>query len=133
MPLFRRTTQDASLLPDDIVQRMEYYGHFEFSPQESEPDVPDRINELIYQALYPIASADSGRFITELADAVLPVGGWADYGGERCVRDLINAQRGLREGLPEGRRASGIRLHDAGQCLVLKLPYTPAKLVRTGI
>jgi len=92
MPLFGKRTQNRSLLPSDIVQRMEYYGRFEFSPQESDPDAPRRINELIYQLLYPVASADPDRFIAELADAVLPVGGWAVYGGERCVRDLINAQ-----------------------------------------
>jgi hypothetical protein len=92
MPLFGKRIQNRSLLPSDIVQRMEYYGRFEFSPQQSEPDAPHRIAELIYQQLYPIASADPDRFIAELADAVLPVGGWAVYGGERCVRDLINAQ-----------------------------------------
>jgi hypothetical protein len=71
---------------------MEYYGRCEFSPSQSEPDAPHRINELIYETLYPIAAADPDRFIAELALAVLPAGGWAVYGGERCVRDLINAQ-----------------------------------------
>ena len=92
MSLFGKRIQNQSLLPSDIVQRMEYYGRCEFSPQESEPDAPQRINELIYQPLYPVASADPDKFIAELADAVLPAGGWAVYGGERCVRDLINAQ-----------------------------------------
>jgi len=92
MPLFGKRTQNRSLLPSDIVQRMEYYGRCEFSPQQSEPDAPRRLNELIYQPLYPVASADPDRFITELADAVLPIGGWAVYGGERCVRDLINTR-----------------------------------------
>jgi hypothetical protein len=55
------------MLPGDIVRRMEYYGQFEFSPQGSEPDAPQRINELIYKTLYPIASAYPDRFIAELA------------------------------------------------------------------
>lgn len=92
MPLFGKRIQNQSLFPSDIVRKMEYYGRCEFSPQESEPDAPQRINELIYQPLYPVALADPDKFIAELTDAVLPVGGWAVYGGERCVRDLINAQ-----------------------------------------
>ena len=31
-------------------------------------------------------------FVSQLAEAVLPVGGWALYGGERCVRDLVGMQ-----------------------------------------
>jgi hypothetical protein len=92
MPLFGKKIQNRSLLPADIVRRMEYYGRFEFAPQQSEPDAPRLINELIYQPLYPLASVDPDRFISELAAAVLPVGGWAVYGGERCVRDLLNTQ-----------------------------------------
>jgi hypothetical protein len=92
MSLFGKRIQSRSLLPSDIVQRMEYYGRFEFSPQESEPDAPRRINELIYKPLYPIASADPDRFITELAAAVLPTGGWAVYGGERSVWDLLSSE-----------------------------------------
>ena len=92
MPLFGSRSRDRSVLPGDIVQRMEYYGRCEFSPQSSGPEVANKINELIYQPLYPVACADPDTFITRLADAVLPVGGWAVYGGERCVRDLINTQ-----------------------------------------
>jgi hypothetical protein len=81
-----------SILPADIVRRMDFYGRVEFSPQQSGPDAANRVNDLIYQPLYPIASANPNEFIGELAAAVLPVGGWAVYGGERCVRDLINTQ-----------------------------------------
>lgn len=89
MPLFKGKKGGRSVLPSDIVRRMELYGQFEFSPQDSAPDVPGKINNLIYQPLYSIATADPDRFISELAAAVLPVGGWAVYGGQRCVRDLI--------------------------------------------
>lgn len=92
MPLFGKRTQNRSILPGDIVRRMEYYGRAEFAPQQSDPDTAGRIAELIYRPLYPIASADPDRFIAELADAVLPVGGWAVYGGERSVWDLLSAQ-----------------------------------------
>ena len=92
MPLFGRKTGNSSVLPGDIVRRMEYYGRCEFSPQQSAPDAASKINELVYQPLYPVASADPDTFISQLAGAVLPVGGWAVYGGERCVRDLINTQ-----------------------------------------
>lgn len=92
MPLFGRKTGNRSVLPADIAQRMDYYGRCEFAPQQSGPDSAAKINELVYQPLYAVASADPDTFISQLANAVLPVGGWAVYGGERCVRDLINTR-----------------------------------------
>lgn len=84
--------KNKSLLPSDIVQRMDLYGRHEFAPQKSAPSVADRVNMLIYQQLYPTAQANPDRFVTDLAKAVLPAGGWAVYGGQRCVRDLISSQ-----------------------------------------
>jgi hypothetical protein len=92
MPLFGQKSGNRSVVPADIARRMDYYGRCEFSPQQSGADSAAKINELVYQPLYPVASADPDTFISQLASAVLPVGGWAVYGGERCVRDLINAQ-----------------------------------------
>jgi hypothetical protein len=90
LPFFGSSKQ--SMLPPDIVQRMEFYGRREFAPQESSPDAASRVNELVYQRLYPVASAAPDAFIAALAVAVLPASGWAIYGGQRCVRDLLDAR-----------------------------------------
>ncbi|WP_055490856.1 hypothetical protein [Streptomyces sp. TP-A0356] len=84
--LFRRRTPPP-LLPADIVRRMEIYGRWEFDPPSSDADIP----ALVYTPLYPIASVSPDAFVEALADAVLPVGGWAVYGGSHCVRDLLTA------------------------------------------
>lgn len=90
MPLFSRgPSARRSGLPADIIGRMEFYGRYEFAPHEAPPEAAERVNRLIYQALYPVASENPDTFVSELAAAVLPVGGWSVYGGQRCVRDLI--------------------------------------------
>ncbi|WP_238009512.1 hypothetical protein KZZ52_27070 [Dactylosporangium sp. AC04546] len=86
------SSSEATLLPADIAQRMTMYGRYEFAPQQSPPDTASRVNDLIYQPLYPVAAANPDAFVAALADAVLPVGGWAVYGGQRCVRDLITVR-----------------------------------------
>ena len=71
MPLFGRKTEGRSVLPANIAQRMDYYGRFEFAPQQSEPDSAAKINELVYQPLYPVASADPDTFIGSSANFVI--------------------------------------------------------------
>ncbi|WP_369034099.1 MULTISPECIES: hypothetical protein [Streptomyces] len=87
MRLFRRSPVDETALPPDIVHRMGLYGRWEFDRSGSGPDID--VPALIYVPLHPPASADPGGFVERLADAVLPVGGWAAYGGSHCVRDLL--------------------------------------------
>jgi hypothetical protein len=89
MPLFRSQKKAASILPGDIVQKMELYGRFEIAPQQADPSAASRVGELLPR-LYRIAQADPDAFITALAGAVLPHGGWAVYGGERCVKDVVD-------------------------------------------
>ncbi len=89
--MFRSRKKAYSIFPDDIVGKMEVYGRFEFSPQDARPSATDTVAELLPQ-LYPIAQTNPDSFIQELAATVLPVGGWAVYGGQRCVRDLIDTK-----------------------------------------
>ncbi|MGW5663494.1 hypothetical protein ACWEWG_25865 [Streptomyces sp. NPDC003758] len=92
MALFGRRQRSSvpSGLPADIVSRVTHYGRHEFDPQNYHG--PD-INATIYQSLYPLASADPAGFTERLSAAVLPVGGWAVYGGERLVPDLCDRER----------------------------------------
>lgn len=90
MPLFGGRKKDTPILPKDIARDMEIYGRFEFSPEDAPLGAADVVGELLPR-LYPIAQASPEAFITDLGAAVLPVGGWAVYGGQRCVRDLIGA------------------------------------------
>ena len=91
MPFLSRRRPEPSILPADIVQRIESYGRYQFSVSLGRPLADFQGYELIYQPLYPIAQADPDAFTSALAEAVLPVGGWAVYGGERCIQDLISA------------------------------------------
>ena len=69
--------QKQSALPGDIVSKMERFGRYEFNPQANADGAEDIWG--LMGDLYPKASADSEGFIATLADAVLPVGGWAVY------------------------------------------------------
>lgn len=86
----RRMEEATSILPVNIARDMEIYGRFEFSPQDAPPGAGDVVGQLLPK-LYPIAQANPDAFTADLAAAVLPVGGWAVYGGQRCVRDLVGA------------------------------------------
>ena len=57
---------------------MERFGQYEFDPQASTDD-PAIIGQLVAE-MYQFASADPDGFLVALADAVLPVGGWAVFG-----------------------------------------------------
>lgn len=88
MPVFGRREKITSILPKDIARNMEIYGRFEFSAQDAPPGAADVVGQLLPK-LYPIAQANPDTFIADLGAAVLPMGGWAVYGGQRCVRDLV--------------------------------------------
>jgi hypothetical protein len=122
LPLFGRRNDLTSRLPEDIAQRMEVYGRFEFDPQSFLDDTPP-INELIYQPLYPIASADGDAFIAGLAAAVLPVGGWAVFGGQRAVRDLTGDRRPNHPGY--------VSMLDAAIRFVISQGYGPHQMAIT--
>lgn len=76
-------------LPADIVAKMETFGRFEFDPVGSGFDAGYIWTQLV-APLLPAAQADSAGFLRELAGAVLPVGGWAVYGGSHLVKELLS-------------------------------------------
>jgi hypothetical protein len=67
---------------------MERYGRFEFDPMNSREE-GGAIWTQTQEPLVPWATEDPGTFVTELARAVLPAGGWAAYGAVRTVRSLL--------------------------------------------
>jgi hypothetical protein len=74
-------------LPPDIVQIMAAVGRFEFDPQGDDADA--KVVSEIFPTLYPIAQSNPDEFIAALAGAVVPVGGWAVYGGAKTVFNLL--------------------------------------------
>lgn len=94
MGLFGRGPKRPEL-PSDIVSIMERYGRYEFNPQTGA--FSPQLEGQLMGDLYPFASADPDRFLTALADAVLPVGGWAVYGASRLNWELLSSS-------PEGRQ-----------------------------
>jgi tetratricopeptide (TPR) repeat protein len=76
------------MLPNDIVRKMERFGQYEFNSQTSGVD-PAEMGQLLGD-LYPVASADPDGFMVALAEAVLPVGGWAVYGASRTIWELLS-------------------------------------------
>ena len=94
MGLFGRGPKRPKL-PGNIVSIMERYGRYEFNPQTGAFS-PEASGQLMGD-LYPFASADPDGFLTALADAVLPVRGWAVYGASRLIWELLSSS-------PEGRQ-----------------------------
>ena len=87
MPLFRNSRNTAAL-PSDIVQKSKLYGQFEMDSYNADASVAQMAAKLVPE-LSPIAGADPDRFISELAAAVTPHGGWAVYGGEKLVKQFF--------------------------------------------
>ncbi len=94
MGFFSRRQKQPEL-PGNIVSIMERYGMYEFNPQTGA--FSQEANGQLMGDLYPFASADPDGFLTALADAVLPVGGWAVYGASRLIWELLSSS-------PEGRQ-----------------------------
>lgn len=76
-------------LPSNIVPMMEQFGRFEFDPRPGSVDAGDVWRTLV-APLMPFAQGDSAAFLRALADAVVPVGGWAAYGAECLVKELLS-------------------------------------------
>ena len=88
MGLFGRQ-RGARRLPANIVELMEQFGRFEFDPRRAGNIDPGAVYEDIVGPLYQLSTSDAPGFVAELAAAVVPVGGWAVYGGERLVKELF--------------------------------------------
>ena len=80
-------------VPDGTVEQMIVFGRHSFDPMGSDVDSGD-IWSRIAGPRYPRASSDPDGFCADLAAAVLPVGGWAVYGAQRLVVDLIGGEYG---------------------------------------
>ncbi|MDX3310010.1 hypothetical protein P1S61_13105 [Streptomyces sp. ME08-AFT2] len=94
MALFSRTP-DAPQLPGDVVSLMERFGRFEFDPVGTDIDASDVWSELQAPFL-PFAQSDPEGLARALADAVLPVGGFALFGAARTVWNLAGSDFGSR-------------------------------------
>lgn len=75
-------------LPPDTVERVAGFGRYEVNPEGSGEQGEEQGRLMI--DLYPFASAEPERFMADLADAVLPVGGWAVYGASRVIWELVD-------------------------------------------
>jgi hypothetical protein len=89
----------STLLPRDIVRRMEEFARYEMLGEASGID-PGQVWPMIGSML-PVAQSDREGFVTAVAETVTPVGGWAAYGASRLVAELIGLDF-------EGERAQAI-------------------------
>jgi len=87
-------------LPENIVSMMEVAGRFEFDPQEATIDA-GWVWHHLKRPLLEMARADPEAFLTSLAAAVVPVGGWAVFGAARTLYDVSNIDLALKH--PAGR------------------------------
>lgn len=77
--------QRGPLLPERLFAELERFGRFEIDPANPEfalDSVPP------YVELYRIWEADPHRCYRELADAVIPIGGWTLYGASRALWEV---------------------------------------------
>jgi hypothetical protein len=77
----------APRLPADIVEKLDMWGRFRFDPHGADIDVSE-IGTLEHD-MWELAQADSDAFVSSIAAAVLPRGGWAVYGGAHMVMSVI--------------------------------------------
>lgn len=92
MPWFGgRGRQPNRLLPPDITSLLEMYGRSKFDLRGT--GVAQGLDNsriwMIEADLYPVAQTDPDAFVTALATATLPVGGWAVFGAARLIRELL--------------------------------------------
>ena len=88
MGRFRR--KPGGSLPSDIVQMMERYGRHEIDVMDSDDD-GYAVFQATQQPLLAAAGTDPAGFIRALANACVPVAGWAVYGADRTVVNLVGS------------------------------------------
>lgn len=83
--------QKQPALPNNIVDIMERFGRIGFDSAHGKDvgDVGEIWGELAGQ-VFPVARADPESFLVALANAVVPVGGWAVYGASRLLWDALS-------------------------------------------
>lgn len=86
-----RGRQPHGALPSDIVPLMEMFGCSEFDARGTgvARGVDTSRKGTLEADLYFVAQADPDAFVTALATAILPVGGWAAYGASRLIASLL--------------------------------------------
>lgn len=77
-------------LPQEIVQMMERYGRFDFDAMNAREE-GGVIWKETQEPLVPLATEHPDIFVTELARAVLPDGGWAAFGAAHTVWSILGA------------------------------------------
>lgn len=83
-------------LPSGVLQMMERFGRHEINPMESADDGYE-VFQATQQPLWAFASEDPDGFISALADICVPAGGWAAYGADRTVVNLVNSDPGTND------------------------------------
>lgn len=86
MSFFRR--QPKGLLPPNIVTMMERFGRHEIDVRNSADD-GYAVWQTTQEPLLAAATDDPAGVIAALADACVPEGGWAAYGADRTVVNLV--------------------------------------------
>lgn len=95
MGLFSKRTR----LPKDVVSQMAIYGKIDWSKAscgrtgiELDPRALDSqaMWETYIRSYMELARADEDGFLTDLAQAVVPIGGWSAYGAERLLMDVVS-------------------------------------------
>ena len=76
----------------DLMQR---YGRYTMDAAATSQDESSAIYRDIVLPMYTAAQADPSRFVADLRDQVIPVGGWAALGASRLVWEVLTGdQRG---------------------------------------
>lgn len=88
--------QKQPALPGNIVNMMERFGHVEFDPQGSGEDIGTVWMELQWP-LQPFTEADPEGFLIALANAIVPVGGWAAYGASRTLYEFFSSKTAFHQ------------------------------------
>lgn len=82
------TASARNHLPDNVVPMMERFGRAEFDSNYD--DDPLSIWPECQVPLQEFARTDPAGFLQNLAEAVLPTGGWAAYGASHTVFNIVN-------------------------------------------
>lgn len=88
MSVFSR--RPRSILPSNIVPMMERFGRNEIDIYNP-PEDAFLVFQQTQQPLIEVATSRTADFIRELADACVPSSGWAAYGADRTVINLVSA------------------------------------------
>ena len=107
-----------SILARDIAVLMERYGRHDIDVTRSADDAAD-VFAATQQPLLQLALDGPERLVSELSERCAPVGGWAAYGAERTIVNLI--------GVPTP-SAAWLRLLDASMAFLRENDVPPMRV-----